>query len=295
MLVLVIALLCGTLVMALCRRIFHYIVQLQLEKKIKERIDGARIIHQKGISGSMVFISGKIGNTFVKLQNKHINRLLERIEKALSILGEPYTIPPSTFLGIQILAGLFLIPFFSYLFNSFDVFLMTISFFSGFLLPYLFIKSKVKEKHKRIFRQIPDVLDLLTLMMEAGLDFNTAINRIVNSDKGPLINEFSVVQKEIRLGKSRSDAYTDMTKRLEFLPLTNVVNSFLLAFKTGSSLAPTLKALSEQFRVERMQLAEKAANEAPVKLLLPLVILIFPTIFIILFGPILLSFLGGGF
>jgi tight adherence protein C len=76
---------------------------------------------------------------------------------------------------------------------------------------------------------------------------------------------------------------------------TTVVNAFTLAFKTGASLVPTLKTLSEQFRVERMQLAEKMANEAPVKLLIPIVLFIFPTVFIILFGPIVLSFLNGGF
>ncbi|MDO8734236.1 MAG: type II secretion system F family protein, partial [Elusimicrobiota bacterium] len=88
-------------------------------------------------------------------------------------------------------------------------------------------------------------------------------------------------------------ALNDMADRLSYLPLNTVINSLNLAFKTGGSIAPTLRVLSEQFRVERAQMAEKMAGEAPLKLMAPLILLIFPTIFIIIFGPIVLSFLGG--
>jgi tight adherence protein C len=201
----------------------------------------------------------------------------------------------ATFAGIQILSGIACVPCTAVLFNAFDPLLAALSFAGGILLPYAYLKAKVREKRTGIFRQIPDVLDLLALMMEAGIDFNTAMRRIIASDRGPLISELALVQRQIELGKSRADSYASLAERIDFMPLTNVVNAFLLSFSSGASLAPALTTLSEQFRVERMQLAEKSANETPVKLLLPLVTLIFPTIFIILFGPLLLSFLGEGF
>jgi tight adherence protein C len=137
-------------------------------------------------------------------------------------------------------------------------------------------------------------LDMLTLMIEAGLDFNSALAKVIESEKGPLIDEFAITQQEVRLGKSRSDAFLSMIERIKYVPLNTVINSISLAIKTGGSLAPTLRALSEQFRTERSQLAEKMAAEAPIKLMGPLAMLIFPTIFIILFGPILLSFMNNG-
>jgi tight adherence protein C len=104
-----------------------------------------------------------------------------------------------------------------------------------------------------------------------------------------------LIAVEIELGKSRIEAFQAMSERLQYPSLNIVINSMITAIKTGGSIAPTLRALSDQFRTERFQLAEKLAAQAPTKLMFPLVIFIFPTIFIILFGPILLTFMQGGF
>jgi tight adherence protein C len=164
----------------------------------------------------------------------------------------------------------------------------------GFLVPLSLLKERVKARHKAIFRQVPDVLDMITLMIEAGLDFNTALEKVLATEKGPLVDEFAAAQQEVKLGKSRSEAFSAMIERIKYPTLNTVINSISLALRTGGSLAPTLRSLASQFRVERSQLAEKMAAEAPVKLMGPLVLLIFPTIFIILFGPILLSFMSNG-
>jgi tight adherence protein C len=275
---------------------FNYLKRLNFEKNIKGRVEAARIIHKRGLTGNLFFIADKMGEHLSRLKLPRLVLLAERIRTNLTALGKPWdTLQPYTFIGIQIQSVIAFIIVSVILLDIYNILILAVMAIIGFYLPLLLLQTKVNEKHKTIFRQLPDVLDLLSLMMEAGLDFNAVLNKIINSEKGPLIDELRRVQQEIKLGKSRTDAFKEMSERACYAPLTTVVNAFTLAFKTGESLVPTLKTLSEQFRVERMQLAEKMANEAPVKLLIPIVLFIFPTVFIILFGPIVLSFLNGGF
>jgi len=176
-----------------------------------------------------------------------------------------------------------------------EQFLLT--FVSGvlfFFAPLIWLKSEINKKNKNIFRALPDTLDLLTLCMKAGLDFNAALNKYIEKgEKNTLHYELSLMQKEIQMGKSRIDALNSLVERTKHPELNDVVNSIIQGLKLGTSLAPILNSLSEQLRTKRFQLAEKLAHEAPTKMLFPLIFFIFPTIFVILFGPIILSFLKG--
>lgn len=272
--------------------------RIELEKQFKEKMNSI-IPGQKntlgGIKGNMIFVTEKTGAYIKHLKIRRFDEMAEGIKVNFEILGfQNAKISPYTFIGIQFLSAAGAVAVALALLDIYNVVLLAAISVGGFYIPLALLKDKVKARHRAIFRQIPDVLDMLTLMIEAGLDFNSALNKVVASEKGPLIAEFAAAQQEVGLGKSRAEAFEAMTARIKYPPLNSVINSISLAIRTGGSMAPTLRALSGQFRTERSQLAEKLAAEAPVKLMGPLVLLIFPTIFIILFGPILLSFLNNG-
>ncbi|MBN1622492.1 MAG: type II secretion system F family protein [Endomicrobiales bacterium] len=295
MYILIISSLIGMAIGLIINTIFAYSNKLVLEKKLKGRLSDSDPFKLKGLTGMLFFIAIKLGNLFEKTQFKTLHNLSLSIENNLKILGKPYsTIKPYTFIGIQFLSIIGVTLFLYYIFDTLNILILLISGGLGIILPYSAIQEKVKAKHKAIFRQLPDVLDLLTLMVESGLDFNNALNKILDSEQGELIKEFSIVQQEIKLGKSRTEAFNDMAKRINYTPLNSVINSLTNAFSTGGSIAPILRTLSDQFRVERAQLAEKLAAQAPLKLMFPLVLFIFPTIFIIIFGPIVLFFISSG-
>jgi tight adherence protein C len=153
--------------------------------------------------------------------------------------------------------------------------------------PLLWLRDRVRARHRAVARALPYGLDLLTLSVEAGLDFPAALAKVVEKGRsGPLADELSVVLKELRLGKTREEALRNLARRVDLPALTSFVQALVHADRMGTPLGKVLRILSTQLRIERSQRAEKLANEAPVKLLLPLVLFIFPTLFLMLFGPL---------
>ena len=167
----------------------------------------------------------------------------------------------------------------------------------GALYPFVWLRDKVRARHHAITRALPYDLDLLTLSVEAGLDFAAALGKVVEKGrKGPLADELSITLKELKLGKTREEALRNLAVRVDLPTLTSFVQALLQADKMGTPLGKILRILSTQMRVDRTQRAEKLANEAPVKLLFPLIFFIFPTVFLIIFAPIIYQvFLGGNF
>lgn len=160
--------------------------------------------------------------------------------------------------------------------------------------PLLWLRDRVRLRHHLIQRALPYNLDLLTLSVEAGLDFAAAIGKVVEKGrKGPLADELGIMLREFKLGKTREEGLRNLAFRVELPSLTTFVNALIQADKMGTPLGKILRILSTQMRIERTQRAEKLANEAPVKLLFPLIGFIFPTIFLILFGPIFYQLLYG--
>ncbi|MFC1500947.1 type II secretion system F family protein [Elusimicrobiota bacterium] len=287
----IISVLVGIAVFLLVNYLLIIIGKLSYEKRFKEKTDSKQIKLKIKLAGIFLFLAEKIGEFIGKIKLKKLDFYCNNINNKLNVLGSEYkNINPYTFIGIQILMALGSIIVSALLLEIYDILILVIFSAVSSYLPILFIDEKVKLKHKAIFRQIPDVLDRLTLMVDAGLDFNNAFNKVLADEKGELIQEFLIVQQETKLGKSRIDALVNMASRINYTPLNTVINTITTSIKTGGSIASALKTLSDQFRTERSQLAEKLASQAPIKLMGPLILLIFPTIFIILFGPILLSF-----
>ncbi|MDA3863431.1 MAG: type II secretion system F family protein [Deltaproteobacteria bacterium] len=165
----------------------------------------------------------------------------------------------------------------------------------GFLFPYQWLRDQIKRRQKKIVRSFPYALDLLTLSVEAGLDFQAAIKTVIDKAKdGPLTEEFSLMLSEIRMGRTREESLRNMAKRVQIGPVSAFVTNLVQADRMGTSLGKILRIQSVQMRIDRTQYAEKKANEAPVKMLFPLVGCIFPTVFMVLFGPIVYSFMSGG-
>ncbi|MHB8789822.1 MAG: type II secretion system F family protein [Desulfobulbaceae bacterium] len=166
----------------------------------------------------------------------------------------------------------------------------------GFFYPDVWLRDIRKKQVDAILRTLPSYLDFITMAVEAGLNFSGAIEQARRkAPPGPLVNEFGIVLRDMRSGVKRADALQRMAQRLDILEVTSFVNAVVQAEKMGSSLASVLRIQAEQRRNERFQRAEKKAMEAPVKLIGPLVIFIFPTTFIVLAFPIVMKFMQQGF
>jgi len=166
----------------------------------------------------------------------------------------------------------------------------------GFYYPKIWVRDQVKKRQFKIIRELPYNLDLLTLSVEAGLDFQAAVGTVVKKGKqGPLVEEMDLMLKELRIGKTRQVALREMADRVALPALSQFVAALIQADRMGTSLGKILRIQSTQMRIERTQRAEKLANEAPVKMLFPLIACIFPTVFMILFGPIVYQFMSGDF
>lgn len=160
----------------------------------------------------------------------------------------------------------------------------------SYLYPMLWLRQALKARHLSIQRALPFVLDLLTLSVEAGLDFMTAMQRNVRRRAiDPLNEELIRVIHEIQLGSPRRKALRAMSNRVNLTDLRSVVNALVQADALGVSIGAILRIQSDQIRQRRFERAEKLANEAPVKLLGPLMIFIFPAVFLVLLAPVLLQ------
>jgi tight adherence protein C len=163
----------------------------------------------------------------------------------------------------------------------------------GFIGPEFWLGRRIRERATAMILQLPDALDLLTISVEAGLGFDAALAKVVEKMEGPLVNEFRQALAEIRMGRTRREALRDIVSRADAQPIANFIGAIVQAEQLGVPIAKVLQIQSQQLRVERRQRAEEAAAKAPVKMLFPMVGCIFPTIFIVILGPAIVTVMGG--
>lgn len=213
--------------------------------------------------------------------------------------GLDYTLNPAQFLGGRVLWGLLAAVIAHWLAASFqlsNVSLLSIAFAIGFYFPAIWLNDHIQLRRKQMIKTLPFFLDIITLCVESGLNINSALQQAVaKGPKGVLQTEFQRVLRDIRAGSNRSDALRTMAQRLNHNAITNFTSTLIQAEVSGMSLGPILRAQSEQRRNERFTQAEKVAMEAPVKLLFPLIVFIFPCVFIILLFPIVMKIIAQGF
>jgi tight adherence protein C len=158
----------------------------------------------------------------------------------------------------------------------------------GFFIPDLLLSSKITRRQKAIRKSMPDALDLLTICVEAGLGFDGALAKVCEKWDDELSWAFGRVLREIQLGKLRREALRDMADRMGIPEMTSFVAAVIQSEQLGVSMAKVLRIQSDQMRVKRRQAAEEEAHKAPIKMLIPMALLIFPSICIVLMSPALL-------
>lgn len=159
----------------------------------------------------------------------------------------------------------------------------------GFFGPDLLVTSRTRKRREEMRRELPDSLDVLAVSVEAGLGFDAALARLGEYLEGPLVEEFLLVLAELRVGESRSNALRKMAERVDIPELTAVVNSLIQAEQLGSPLGRMLRIQAQESRNRRQVAAEEKAMKAPVKMLVPTAIFIFPAMFVVILGPAMLK------
>lgn len=159
----------------------------------------------------------------------------------------------------------------------------------GYMMPGVWLSSKVSARRLEITRALPDALDLLTIAVEAGLAFDMALSKVVEKTKGALCREFARTIYEIRLGKPRRDAMKDMAIRADCPDLAQFISALVQADKLGVSIGNVLRVQSDQMRLKRRQRAEETAMKAPLKMSFVLVFFVLPALLIVLLGPAVIN------
>jgi tight adherence protein C len=224
----------------------------------------------------------------------------DRTEKRLAQAGNPGEIRVQEWMGIKvivaaILAAVFFLVFWLVLGTGFALALVLgcAGVAVGYMAPEFWLGRRVKSRQKLIVLQLPDVLDLITISVRAGLGFDAALGKVVEKMNGPLPDEFRRALAEVRMGKTRRDALRDIVPRTEVQPLTNFISAVIQAEQLGVSISKVLQVQSEQLRIDRRQRAEEMAQKAPIKMLFPLIGCIFPTLFIVILGPAIILLING--
>jgi tight adherence protein C len=227
-------------------------------------------------------------------ERKALYAMRRRAGRNLVAAGNPHGITADEYLGLVMLcaAGGLIVGLLATLSTGWTL-LLAGGMICGMMWPLTWLQAQVKKRKTAIFRALPFTLDLLTLSVEAGLDFTSALSRILPKIRQtPLGEEFGEMLRQIQMGQSRSDALRETAQRVDLEEMTNVSGALIQADELGASIGPVLRIQAEQMRVRREQIAEKKAMEAPVKILLPLILFIFPTVFLIILGPVALRYAG---
>jgi tight adherence protein C len=216
---------------------------------------------------------------------------VESIRHKLALAGNPYGWTPADYLGTKGFAALALGGTLFFLLSisghtGYSVLFGGIGVAMGWFGPDLILRSKTRARRKAIQRSLPDALDLLVISVEAGLGFDAAIQRLVDKRSDALALEFARVLAEMRVGRSRRDAFRDLGDRTQVADLNSFIGAILQADQLGVSVTRVLQVQAEQMRVLRRQRAEEKAAQLQLKMLFPLAIFIFPALCVVIMGPV---------
>lgn len=226
---------------------------------------------------------------------------IQETRKQLELAGMAGSLEPTTFFALRIVAtiglglGAFLLFFVLSPNRDPNALIYTVGgALLGYFLPVLWIRSKISKRQDGILKNLPDALDLLTICVEAGLGFDQSMGKVYEKWDNDLAIGFGRVLREIQLGKSRRDALRDMSDRMGVPDVTSFVAAVIQADQLGVSMTKILRVQADQMRVKRRQRAQEKAHQAPVKMMIPMVLLIFPSLWIVLLGPAVVFLLESG-
>lgn len=218
--------------------------------------------------------------------------LLARLKRG----GQEYSLTPEQFLGGKLVSAIgFGLVGLALASESGKLAGVLLGAALGYVYPDIWLRDHTLKRNLIILKALPFFLDIVTLSVEAGLNLTGALQKAVDRcPAGPLLTEINRVLRDVRGGKPRVEALRAMADRLDYSPVSSLVSALVQGELMGSSLGPVLRAQSDQRRTERFLRAEKLAMEAPVKMLGPLIMFIFPCTFIVLGFPIVMKFLSSG-
>ncbi|HAD06263.1 MAG: type II secretion system F family protein [Bellilinea sp.] len=282
-------------------------LQARLEEfsRTGEQVDLRKLELSQPFTQRVIYpLARKMGELAVRFTPQNA---INSINRKLELAGSPANIDATMILALQavcavIFGGLVVLVFtvgatkwpfgrvilFAFLFGGL-----------GYMFPQLWLSSKISRRQKEIRKAMPDALDLLTICVEAGLGFDAAMSKVSEKWESQLSFAFARTIQEIQLGKVRREALRDMAERIGIPEMTSFVAAVIQSEQLGVSLAKVLRIQSDQMRVKRRQRAEEEAHKAPLKMLIPMALLIFPSLMIVLLTPAALrlfqSALGGMF
>jgi tight adherence protein C len=217
--------------------------------------------------------------------------MLENTARQLELAGSPRNMSAAGFVVMRLAATVMLTILFIYVSRSWGQDTSRIVLYTfvmaglGFMLPQMWLSSMISRRKEAIIKKFPDALDLMSICVDAGLTFDGAMSKVNEKWDDQLAREFGRVIYEIQLGKSRRQALRDLSDRCDVADVTSFIAAILQADQLGVSIGKVLRIQSEQMRIKRRQRAEEKAHQAPVKMMFPMVFLIFPSMFVVLLGP----------
>jgi tight adherence protein C len=224
---------------------------------------------------------------------------LDQVQQLLYQAGPPYRLQRSSFVGLQVGVGVaaFLLAMVWAMFAARNEPLKWFlaggaGLLVGLYLPYSMLSRRVRQRKKVLLRALPGALDFMVIMVEAGIGFDQALNELTRRWRNTLTDEFSLLLIDFQIGKPRRDAWRDLTTRTQLPELNAFVAAMLQSEQTGASVGGLLRVQAEQMRIRRRQRAEEEARMAPVKMLIPMGLFIFPCILIVILGPAVPQILG---
>jgi tight adherence protein C len=228
---------------------------------------------------------------------------LQSTARKLELAGNPRGLDPATLWALRFVAAIGIAALLIFVFTISEInwsqgrkVLVVIAFVAiGFYLPQMMVDSKIARRQKAVRKAMPDALDLLTICVEAGMGFEGALAKVSEKWDNELALAFARAIREIQLGKVRREALRDMADRIGLAEMTSFVGAVIQSEQLGVSMAKVLRIQSDQMRMKRRQYAEEEAHKAPVKMLLPMGLLIFPSICIVLMTPAALRLMMSSF
>ena len=267
------------------------------EPSVKERVEQVarigRVPNEREQALARPLVQRVFGPVATKVSGAVVAATPKSVLKAaghkLDATGNPWNMTPAEYVILRIVT-LFIIPIGVIILTgglgtgkALLFALLAVGF--GWVVPEIMMQSKAKQRGKEIQKALPDVLDLLTVSVEAGLGLDAALVRVVERRKGPLSDEFGIVLREMRVGTPRREALKQLAERVRVDDITSLVSAIVQTDHLGVGIANILRIQSDQSRVKRRQRVEESAMKAPIKMLFPLVFFIFPTLFVVLLGP----------
>jgi tight adherence protein C len=282
-----------------------------LQDRLEEMTTTGEVLNLEKIELSLPFserviypIARKLGEIAIRFTPQNA---LQDTSRKLELAGSPGKLDPTMMMALQFISFVFFGGMMFLLFTVAKVgwplgmvilIVLTMSVL-GFFIPQMLLTSTINRRQHNIRKAMPDALDLLTICVEAGLGFDAAMSKVAEKWETELSLAFARSIREVQLGKLRKEALRTMADRIGIPEMTSFVAAVIQSEQLGVSLAKVLRIQSDQMRIRRRQLAEEEAHKVPIKMLIPMALLIFPSLMIVLLAPagfrIMHSALGGMF